>query len=516
MLGQFRGRVYYNLINWYRVLSLLPGYRLTARLMERMMGTDKKFIPPSAGKTSGIKAVGALLRLPLSIIYQYLILPKSIRAFYAQIDTALAPYESHRFAHFSLPQLKASYHELEQSILHHWKAPIVNDFFTMIFFGIFKKYIEKKKFPDWVFSGLLVQQGEIISTRPIDSLKKIALHIQQNSELHELFTQKNADWISAQLDLPEGSNTAQQFSVLAQMCAEHIRCYGDRLIEELKLETRTMWQAPAKFVRLVQSYVSLPRASLQNSTSKQSEKATRLYYQKSPMPRSLARFFLEKTRACIRDRENLRFYRTRVFGTIRHLFCRCGQILYAEGHLDDPRDIFFLRKDEIFSLVNATAIDRELRVLVTQRKSTWNEYEVQGAPPDRFYTHGAAVYGGEFADTPAAPNDSQTLSGIGCSQGTITAPIVIVRSADEAADLEGKIMVAEKTDPGWAPLFAMCSAIIVERGSPLSHSAIVAREMGIPAVVGVPGVCNRLTNGTIVTINGSLGTIVIGKGADDS
>jgi pyruvate,water dikinase len=84
----------------------------------------------------------------------------------------------------------------------------------------------------------------------------------------------------------------------------------------------------------------------------------------------------------------------------------------------------------------------------------------------------------------------------------------VIRDPRNAQLRSGEILVAERTDPGWIMLFPAAAAILVERGSLLSHSAIVAREMGIPAVVSIPGLTRILSDGEWVEMNGSLGTII--------
>jgi pyruvate,water dikinase len=73
--------------------------------------------------------------------------------------------------------------------------------------------------------------------------------------------------------------------------------------------------------------------------------------------------------------------------------------------------------------------------------------------------------------------------------------------------IRGEILVAQQTDPGWVVLFPAAAGLLVERGSLLSHSAIVAREMNIPAIVSIPGVTSRLTNGEWVEMDGATGAV---------
>jgi pyruvate,water dikinase len=83
----------------------------------------------------------------------------------------------------------------------------------------------------------------------------------------------------------------------------------------------------------------------------------------------------------------------------------------------------------------------------------------------------------------------------------------VIESPRDDLDVGGRILTAMRTDPGWTPLFPSAAGILVERGSTLSHSAVLAREFGIPAVVGVPGLLEALRDGELVRLDGGAGTI---------
>jgi pyruvate,water dikinase len=99
------------------------------------------------------------------------------------------------------------------------------------------------------------------------------------------------------------------------------------------------------------------------------------------------------------------------------------------------------------------------------------------------------------------------LCGTGCCPGVVRAPVRVVRDPREARDLEGRILVAERTDPGWTLLFPMAAGLLVQRGSLLSHSAIVAREVGLPCIVGIAGLMETLGDGEEVEMDGTSGTV---------
>ena len=99
------------------------------------------------------------------------------------------------------------------------------------------------------------------------------------------------------------------------------------------------------------------------------------------------------------------------------------------------------------------------------------------------------------------------LVGTGCCAGIVRARVRVVRDPASAVDLPGCILVAERTDPGWTLLFPLAEGLLVQRGSLLSHSAIVAREMGLPCVVGIPGLLDTLADGEWVEMDGASGRV---------
>ena len=107
----------------------------------------------------------------------------------------------------------------------------------------------------------------------------------------------------------------------------------------------------------------------------------------------------------------------------------------------------------------------------------------------------------------ASSDDEASRSGQACSPGVVRGQVRIVRDPRDAAIRQGEILVAQRTDPGWVMIFPLVTGMIMERGSLLSHSAIVARELGIPAVVGVEDACRWLSDGDWVELDGASGII---------
>jgi len=218
---------------------------------------------------------------------------------------------------------------------------------------------------------------------------------------------------------------------------------------------------------------------------------------------------LRQARARIRDRENLRFERTRLFGRVRRIFLEFGRRFVGLGLLDDPRDVFHLEVEEILGFVEGTTTSTDLKGLAAVRKAEYERHQRSEPPPDRFETCGVVAIGivhGNGATT--SPTDGETRTGLGCCAGSVRGPVRVVADPRTAGLQPGEILVAERTDPGWVILFPTAAGLLVERGSLLSHSAIVARELGIPAVVSVVGLTRWLKDGDWVELDGARGVVL--------
>jgi pyruvate,water dikinase len=111
---------------------------------------------------------------------------------------------------------------------------------------------------------------------------------------------------------------------------------------------------------------------------------------------------------------------------------------------------------------------------------------------------------------------SSDLKGTSCCPGIVTGTVKVILSPNDDMSLSDEILVAGKTDPGWVPLYPSARGVLIERGSLLSHTAIVAREMGLPAIVGVPNITKILKTGDVVEMDGSAGTIRIVSRLDEA
>ena len=220
---------------------------------------------------------------------------------------------------------------------------------------------------------------------------------------------------------------------------------------------------------------------------------------------------LKNARLGVKYRENMRFSRTRIYGLFREMLRAVGGQLAKEKILDDREDIFFLTIDEVWDYVKGTAVTADLRGLAQLRRREFESYRtLASVPDDRFETYGMAYHHNEFrSHTASTQNANEVLRGTGCCAGVVTGKVKVFLSPDDHELSAGDILVAERTDPGWIPLYPAAAGLLIGRGSVLSHSAVVAREMGIPTIVGISGLVDHLTTGQTVKMDGRNGTVEI-------
>ena len=521
MIGLLRGRIYYNLESWYTVVKFLPGYKFNAEFMEQMMGVSE-----TAGfsKDEPVRLSAArryLIELPLLVKSLAVMGARFARAstlitrFYANFDEAYADFMDMDTAAMSLDELVTAYLEAERRILQRWQAPIVNDILAMIFFGALRKAISSWQLGDGALhNDLLCGEGGMESTEPTRDLLRIMEDLRTDAAACELLASHRAEHVRDVVDSDD------RFAWLRVRVGFHVHRFGDRCIDELKLEEPTLRDDATFIYTALKGYLAAPPVTVADLHTRESgiraaaEKAANAGLEWRPDRRKLFDFLLAGARRHVKGRENLRFARTRAFGLVRRLVLAMGARLVEAGVLDMADDVFYVEIPELIAFARGTGTTTDLRGLAAVRKREYDGYRNTGDLPERFWTRGAVYLDPQLTSVAEVGNSAgdaasgEVLEGTGASPGVVRAPARLIRDPRHA-ELAGGVLVANRTDPGWVPLFPSAKAIVVERGSVLSHSAIVAREFGIPCVVGVRDALSRLVEGQLIEVNGNTGRITV-------
>jgi pyruvate,water dikinase len=355
-----------------------------------------------------------------------------------------------------------------------------------------------------VHNDLVSGEAGIISLEPVRRMREMAELASGHPQFVAMLNNASAAKLMREFD---------NHNDFAQAYQQYVARFGDRCMDELKLESQTIADDPLTLLRSIAQMAMAPRCkngrTRQRSPRAEAEQAVSKELRNRPFRRLMFGLVLKTARARLRDRENLRFERTRVYGRVRAIFVEIGKRLKEENVIMNADDIFFLDVDEILRLLRGTGSSIAVAGVVAARRKEYDDNQRMADPPRRFVTCGLAqlsasrveVCGNEDA------GDEVCRKGQACSTGTVTGPVRIVRDPRDAQVRPGDILVAQRTDPGWVTIFPLVAGMIMERGSLLSHSAIVARELGLPCVVGVDGACDWLEDGEPVEINGATGQV---------
>ncbi len=516
MLGSINGRVYYNLFNWYKLVGVLPGFKQNREFMETMMGVSEGLSDEIANRikphASWDTPVGRLRKMVTGfnfIKYHFTIqgvVEDFLKTFHKDYD---------RFRAMPLKRLRGDqllqvYMDVERNMLGRWKAPIINDFLCMVHFGLLRKLTMAwlTNLDSTIQNDLLAGEGGLESAEPTKALLRLAHQASQSPALVDLLLK---------VDPKEGLEALNQSSHIDfyKSVLDYLDRFGFRCMSEMKLEEIDLLTDPSYLFVCLKNYLKSGHAQAHDDSHEKSlrqEAEGKVATHLSGFKKYIYFWVLKHARKAVKNRENTRFARTRIYGIARSIFQSIGEDLAALSALDHPRDIFWLTIEEVFGVYNGTLPSFNLKAFVLQRKKDYEGFAEETDP--RILTRGAVYWDNTFIKEDDLSQQSSEsgdwdLKGLPCCPGIIEGVVKVIINPGDNLELNGEILVTARTDPGWVPLYPSISGLLVERGSLLSHSAIVAREMGIPAIVSIPGLTKKIKTGMRVRIDAKAGTIKI-------
>jgi pyruvate,water dikinase len=202
---------------------------------------------------------------------------------------------------------------------------------------------------------------------------------------------------------------------------------------------------------------------------------------------------------------------------LRRILREAGRRMVAAGAIAERDEVFWLKWEEVEEaarLLDARQPAEDYRRALAERRETWRR-ELGVTPPVALPVKGGARFFGldlsRWMPALSSQPASSTIRGIGASPGRVTGPACVIHGPEEFDRMKpGDILVANITTPAWTPLFAMASGIVTDVGGPLSHSSIVAREYGVPAVLGTGVATQRIRGGQRITVDGDGGVVTLG------
>lgn len=440
-------RIYYRISNWYAVLKLLPFSNRIIPIWQKMLGVSNKLVSLPSNFRVPLKIK---FRIISSFLYYMKNAPKYMEKLNRDFLDKLPEYEKKISGSHSITDLLIVYQEIKDSILSEWDITLINDMYTFIY-----TYLAGDK-----NKNLISNIKNIESMKPVEQMQKL-IYV---AEKHGI---DSDEYVKA-------SNA-------------YIEKYGDRCLCELKLETRTYRTDPDLLDEHVMAQMG------RNIFEPKFDKG----------PQDKISIFAKCAKTGIENREISRLNRSRIFGLCRDIFLKIGDELVISEQIEQPNDVFYLHMNEIRTR-------KDCRELVKKRKQRKIMYESLPAY-SRLIFNDRVINKTNSATNQQIVEDFDCLCGTPTSQGKATGEVLIINEPNGAIDTTGKIIVTKSTDPGWVFLVHKCAGIIAEKGSLLSHTAIISRELHKPAIVGVKDCTILLKTGDVIEMNAEDGTICVVK-----
>lgn len=489
LLGLYKGRVYYNINNWYKGLQLLPSFKQNKADMERMMGLKEPVdFVINAEKTfvDKLKILPSLISNILKLSIAFLKLENSIKKFINNFSKYHLQFYNHLTINknYTLRDLWQEKELLDKNLLNKWSVPIINDFYVMMQNGKVHRLLKSKgvENPDLYLSKFKFGTEGIASYKQGIALEKLAFQINLFPDITDKIINN---------DVEVHSYISAQHPTIYRKIEEFVNDYGDRTIAELKLETITMRIDRSIFYKYLKIYLSNTNNAFEQKSNEIEE-----------IPNAV-----RKLLTSIKNREALRLKRTHLFGMYRTLYLAIADILVEQHKIRMQRDVFYLTEKELELAINFPS-ELNLIEIIEHRKTEWLQY-TNVEVPDRLYfpmpTDSTIVNSGIKKDT---------LQGEGCAGELVVAEAIVVDNVNDNLEVQGKIIIAKRTDPGWISLFPSSIGVIIERGSSLSHSVILLREMNKASIINVPDLLQQIHTGDVIQmnpVNGEIKIITYGK-----
>jgi len=487
MLGYLNGNVYYRITNWYELLKFLPG-RANQEFFEAMLNPVVK-----KGKRTKRRMDAKSLWTLARFIFLLSRSEAKSEAFRRKFSQRLAFFKGYHYEHVNVAELLDASKKVRTELLSEWAVPILNDVKLMVFHGILKKYFFSSE-DQTEYLAFLQGLTDRASLKPLEQLSQVGKTIAQ------AMAKENVRSI-------EELRSTPSWLQVTKAADEYVTAFGSRTPGELKLESVRLTDDISDVLEMALKAHESTFAVYAEAHSTNDKEVPQLAWPKhvKRYQRPILRYVANNTRKAIDWRERFRFNRAQTFDLSRSMYDAVGKVLAAEKLIAESRDIYWLTESEIDEIVNGHAWSLDAKAFISSRKELFDSYSQNKMS---LAVKGAGVIA-PASLSPVLPTDSHGgLAGKGVAPGILTAEVIICTEFDPSVDVRGKILVVHHIDPGWTLLFTQAAGILAERGNALSHAAIIAREIGIPAVVAAPDVTSILHSGEIITINGITGSIV--------
>jgi pyruvate,water dikinase len=516
IIGVHGARMYYNLTNIHTVLRAAPFGDALAAAFNQFVGATE--VAPDEGRRTGwhswrIAQALELARIAASVAWQYAFVTRRVATFERTVDEYARETEPSTLYRLTRAQLLDRLRGFTTIRRHRWTNASLADAASMVCYGALEAYLRRAlpgEDQDALHNTLLKALPGLVSSRPAIELWKLSRAIRRDSALSTLFASGAADVVLAELR----RNAA--FTTFQRALDAYVDDWGFRCSSELMLTVPSFQEDASSLVGILRSYAERDGESPEELLARQqaerineTKRVLRLVgWRRAIVLRSLLRW----TQTSIQLRERARLKQALLYSRLRRVALAVGDDLSGDSRLEHRNEVFMLTMEELDALLSGSAMFPDARALIETRRRA---HARLGAitPPDTFTLAEGAYLDDTAIDAVTSAAGGSVLRGTSACGGRTTARAMVLSDVTEAHRLRaGDILVTRQTDPGWGPVFPLISGLVMERGGMLSHGAIIAREFGIPSIVGVTDATRLIPSGATVCLDGDRGSVRIIEG----
>ena len=467
MVASSSGRIYYKISSWYTLIKFLPFSKKIIPIWQDMLGVKNKTYDDTKIKLSFITK--------LKIYYNTFKELKNVSKNMDKLNNKFIEVNDYFYTHFndklSNKQIIKLYSLIKDELLSSWDITLVNDLYSFIYTGLLKKRLNKKKYNEEKINDYISGITNIESLKPIKSLIELAY---------------NKDKLSK-----------KEYKLLYD---NYIFKYGDRNLEELKLESETFRTNNKLLDRKIKEYRKDKNklSIIYNDLNKEKDIKIKEDF--------ITRFISKRAMQGIKNREISRLNRSRIYGMVRSMFLGISKNLVKEKRLRKKEDIFYLTIDEVFNYKKY-----DLKRIVNTRKKEYKMFYALPGYSRLIFTNKEFDKNHKRINKIVKEIEKNILEGIPTSNGKVSGEALVIEDINNNYDVKDKILITKMTDPGWVFLLINSKGVIAEKGSILSHTAIISREIKIPSIVGVENATNVIKTGDYIEMDAYTGRIKILK-----
>ena len=516
IIGVHGARMYYNLTNIHAVLRMAPFGEHLAGAFNVFVGVRRVAEQPAGMRTwtdarHRVLAAMEVLRIAAAVVWQFMFLSRRLRAFERTADDFASQTTAETLRERPLHELGARLAAFIDIRCHRWKNASLCDAAAMVCYALLRNLLARGRFTEATHTRLLRALPGIPSSQPALRLWALSRRILQDSALRALFETRSAAAVLAALE------SDRAYAPFRAELHDFLTTWGFRSSGELMLTSATLEEEPEPVIALLQQYVGAtgesPEAGIARmAADRASETRTvvRSLTRRKPWLVLPTLLVLRWTQAAVACRERARLKQALLYTRCRRVALAIGDALVTSGRLPDRNAVFMLTWQEIDEVCSGRAMfPRDLASLTGLRRQA-HATESAYSPPDTFSLPPAGVHAATDRMPRTLPvreaslkgSSHTTLHGTTACGGRVSSRAAVLAGVHEAHRLQrGDVLVTRQTDPGWAPVFCLVSGLVIERGGMLSHGAIIAREFGLPCIVGVANATGAIPHGARVTVD---------------